>query len=327
MLADLQASGTSKVNVFHVAAFVPGSIYIEGLDLGEARELVKRFSDVFLHLGLELVPQEDVASLRRLQSVRLVVGDWVRVTGKGRYSGDICNVIDVDQADQKATVLIVPRIHLLDRLPRSKISKGKGKAIRRPRAEPQLFYPNSAMRFERLDDVNVKFNSHIYSDGLLNVTLASKRLRHSLPTVRELEVFSRSSALNESIIFRTWTLCDAANLSQGDKVRVVEGDQAGLIGKVLDVHDDFLSMSTERPGEPAVDIPLCHVRARFDVGDYVLVKVGKHAGKFGGVIVVERRPEVDMVTFTDDVALRNGNPEQVCYILFSGGFAVSANSF
>ena len=317
MLADLQASGKSKVNVFHVAAFVPGSIYIEGLDLGEARELVKHFSDVFLHRGLELVPQEDVASLQHLQSVRLVIGDWMRVTGKGRYSGDICNVIDVNEADQKATVLIVPCIHLLDRSPRSKISKGKGKAIRQQRAEPQLFYPDSsAPRFERLDDVSVKFNGQVYLDGLLNLPLASKRLRHAIPTVCELEVFSRSSALKESVILKTWTLCDAANLNQGDRVRVVDGEQAGLIGRVLEVHDDFVSMSTERPTEPAMDIPLCNVWAHFNVGDYVLVKVGKHAQKSGGVVVVERRREADIVTFTDDASVRSVNPEQVRYLFF-----------
>jgi len=129
VLADLKMTVIWQVHIFHIATFVPGSIYIEGVDQLEACEVVKQFSDIFLHHGLQFVPQEDVASLWHLQLIRLVVGDWVRVTGKGRYSGDICNVIDVDQADQKAMVLIVPCIHLLDRSPRSKISKEKGKAI------------------------------------------------------------------------------------------------------------------------------------------------------------------------------------------------------
>ena len=115
---------------------------------------------------------------------------------------------------------------------------------------------------------------------------------------------------------KTWTLCDAANLNQGDQVRVVDGEQAGLIGRVLEIHDDFLSMSTERPTEPAMNVPLCNVQPHFNVGNYVLVKVGKHAQKSGGVVVVEQRCEADIVTFTNDATVRSVNPEQVCYLFF-----------
>ena len=118
---------TGIFNVFHVSAFVPGSIYIEADNALQVRGLVDSLPDVFSNQQFEFVPQEDVVSLWHLGSVRLTVGTWARVTGNGRYRNNICSVIKVDD-DQNAMVLLVPRTELSHR-PKSKASKGKGKDV------------------------------------------------------------------------------------------------------------------------------------------------------------------------------------------------------
>ena len=309
-LADARATGECNVDVFHVSAFVPGSIYVAAANAVEVRKLVESLPDVFSNHQFEFIPQDDVTSLRRIRPFRLAAGSWVRVTGKGRYRNDICNVIESNEADQMATVLLVPRTNSIDGQPSS---KGKGKGARRLRPVAQLFRPDpSARGFESIGNGRVKFNGQEYMDGLLVHTLHSKKLRHGFPTVVELELFGQSASLDASLIYRTWTLCDAVTLSQSDRVRIVEGEQAGSVGKILNVRDGFFSIiSSEKPGEPVLEVPLANVRSHFVIGDYVLVKAGKYAGKFGGVTNVERKHATDDVTFIAVASAQTSHPEQV----------------
>ena len=249
-LADSQSSEARKVNVFEASRLVPCSIYIQAANTVQVCDLVEPFSDVFFNHTFDFITSEDVRSLQRLESVRLAAGNWARVTGKGRYRKDICNVIGVDDVGNIATVLLVPRVDLLKRRRQSKDSKGKGRSVVVERPEARLFRPDSSAKgFKRIDNGHVEFNGQVYADGLVTHTFPLKNLKIDTPTIAELEVFRQSTALDVSLIFRTWALCDAATVKEGDRVRVVEGQEASLVGKVLDIGNDAISFSSEQLGE------------------------------------------------------------------------------
>ena len=307
-LENYRVTGAREVGVFHVSEYVPGSIYVEMNHRLEVRELVGSMSDVFWSRDFEFVPVEDVISLRRIRSVRLAVGTWARVTQKGLYHDDLCNIVGFEEDDQSASVLLIPRVNLLNGQPEPKASKRKGKAIQRLRPVARLFHPDPSTRgFEGIDGAYLKFNGKKYKDGLLVHTIRFKNLRHAFPTIAELEIFGQSSALDSSLIHKTWTLCDAASLTQGDRVRIVGGEQGGSIGHIQKTGDGFLSVISGKPGVPAVEVPLANVRSHFVIGDYVLVKAGKYTGKSGGVIKVEQKSTTDIVTFVDEASIQTPN--------------------
>jgi ribosomal protein L24 len=97
----------------------------------------------------------------------------------------------------------------------------------------------------------------------------------------------------------------------GHRVRIISGEQVGLIGKVLGVEDGVVKcISGPEPGT-VTDIPVASMRLHLEVGDYVEVHLGGDIGKHGGVIKVERGIDQDCITFTDDMSIKSGQPQQV----------------
>ena len=204
-------------------------------------------------------------------------------------------------------VLLIPRISPQDTIQRHKDVKGKGK--RRVRPPPQIFHPeNSGQRFEQLDETHIKFQGNIFVDGLMKLKISINKLRHSTPTILELEVFRRSSALDRDLVVRTLTECNVAMLKAGCRVRIIKGQQTGLIGKVHDVSEDIIIINT---GERHSNIMFSDVRSHFSPGDYILVKAGENTGKVGTVTKVERKPDTDLVTFVNDMSVMTKRPKEV----------------
>ena len=260
--------------------------------------------------NFEYVPLEQRPPLLSLRSPTVEEGAWVRFSGRGRYHNDLGNVVDVDHNAQTAMVWLVPRVSLEQADRKRKDVKGKGKHRVRPSQE--IFHPErSGQHFERLDDAQVKFRGRVFVSGLIALTFPIHKLRPAFPSLPELEVFGRTSVLNASMMLRTLSESAATTLAPGNRVRVVKGEQTGLVGEITDIVDNVITLASEAQAESPIDVPLTSVRAHFRRGDYVLVKIGNDAGKFGCAIEVQQTAEIDWVTFIEDASIKAGSPEQV----------------
>ena len=97
-------------------------------------------------------------------------------------------------------------------------------------------------------------------------------------------------------------------LKAGCCVRIIKGQQTGLIGKVHDVSEDIIVVDM---GERHINVMFSDIRSHFSPGDYILVKAGENTGKVGTVTKVERKPDTDLVTFVNDMSVTTKRPEEV----------------
>lgn len=294
--------------VFEYSRFVRGSIYIEAGSLMDVTDAIKGVAGINIHQRIQSIPSEERSSLLNLGRSIEDLGPWARVCGRGKYHKDLAYVSHISLETQTALVLLVPRISSYKR----KFDKGKPKQVAPKRPSPSIFDFRQVTNSEPLDRGRVKYKGDIYFNGLLELSLPLTKLVVASPPpfAAELDIFGRSEAIKKSVMVRAWSEFAAANLVPGNRVQITSGEQAGLIGKVLEVVDGIAKCVLDLT-EILVEVPITGVRLYLCVGDYVQVNVGANVGKFGGIIEVERGGDTDIVTFTDDDTIRTGQPEQV----------------
>jgi transcription elongation factor len=101
----------------------------------------------------------------------------------------------------------------------------------------------------------------------------------------------------------------------GTKVRVMEGEQKGLVGESTKITEDVLTFAPNAHLDQLVDVPLSSVRSHFHAGDNVQIKVGGDVGKFGCVIEVRYEDQTNMITFIDEVSTKSGYPMYVSLLM------------
>ena len=145
----------------------------------------------------------------------------------------------------------------------------------------------------------------------MSLSLERLKVASPPPTAGELEAFGGSAAIDAHVMVKAWSIFAAANVVVGNRVEITAGEQAGLIGKVLDKADEIIKFAPDSAPNMQIDIPVTAMRLYLRVGDYILVVAGGNIGKFGGVTSVERKADADIVTFTDDMSIKTGQPEEV----------------
>ena len=100
---------------------------------------------VYVSRGVTLVPIEEMASLLQIKKQDLTVtpGTWVRIR-RGKYQGDLAQVMDVTENGEEVGLKFIPRIDLnpkdeasIDGKKRKKVTPGMSAFSMRP---PQRFF-------------------------------------------------------------------------------------------------------------------------------------------------------------------------------------------
>jgi hypothetical protein len=281
--------------VFERSDYFQGSIYAEANEYSDLAAAIKDIPGVPFNPTIELVPPENKDQVVNL-GLKVQSGSWIRVNCKGRYHNDLGHVLNVDPESNAATILVIPRIPM------------KTSARRRLRPSSQLFDPksssspsSSSLSFEELDHQRVKWNGEVFRGGLLEKEYSSRKLISASPGIHELLIFRQAEAINTSVITKALFECAAAALRAGNRVRLVSGEQAGLLGKVEAVADGTISFLPDHGSQDAIMVPFIAVRLHLLVGDYVRVVAGIHAGRRGWVTNVVCADDGDIVTFSDDL--------------------------
>lgn len=302
---------------------LPGMIYVEARSSQQVAQAINGLVGVFPSRGITLVPIEEMASLLTIKKKDTVVtpGSWVRIR-RGKYAGDLAQVIDIAENGEEVGLKFVPRIDLNPKddivAADGKKRKLKGAGLSSGTRPPQRFfnYEEVAKVYGRRavakrNQVYV-FNNDTFKDGYIekDFKLSALTLENVNPTLDEIMKFTRQEdgAENEanvdlSIIAETAKKEAIQVLQPGDQVEVFEGEQLGVTGTVESIANDVVTIRASGVDDiegQKVDVPARSVRKRFRVGDHVKVMSGQNADETGLVVSV-----VDnIVTFLSDLTMQ-----------------------
>ncbi|KAI0694194.1 hypothetical protein BC835DRAFT_1350385 [Cytidiella melzeri] len=300
---------------------LPGMIYVEARSAKQVSEACNGLVGIYPSRGVVLVPIEEMASLLQIKKQDLTVtpGSWVRVR-RGKYQGDLAQVVDITENGEEVGLKFVPRIDLnpkddasIDGKKRKKITAGSSSFSMRP---PQRFFNYEEVvkvygrkSVSKRNQIYV-FQNESYKDGFIekDFKLSALQLDDVNPTLDEITRFTRGqdgtdeSTIDLSIIAEASRKAAIAVLQPGDHVEVFEGEQSGVHGTVHSIEQDVVTIQpvgVEFDGQ-RVQIPARSVRKRFKPGDHVKVMNGQNADETGLVVSV-----IDnVVTFLSDMSMQ-----------------------
>lgn len=297
-------------------------IYIEARNERQVSQAIAGLVGVYPSRGFILVPIEEMASLLKIKKIEtnITPGTWVRIK-RGKYAGDLAQVLDVTDNGEEAGLKFIPRIDLTPKENGGSQKRKKGlptSVVARP---PQRLFnfeevikvwgPSSCNR-KGLDEF--VFQGDTYKRGFLekDVKITGLIVESVNPTLDEITMFQGredtqdgSSALDLSVIANAAKKAATAVLQPGDHVEVFEGEQIGLDGTVESIRDDVVIL---RPKvldmeDSRIEVAASSVRKRFKPGDHVKVMNGKNTDETGLVVAVNG----DVVKIWSDVS-----NEEVC---------------
>jgi len=310
---------------------LPGMIYVEARSAKQVITACNGLVGIYPSRGVHLVPIEEMASLLTIkkQEVTIVPGTWVRIR-RGKYAGDLAQVMDITENGEDVGLRFIPRIDLSPRdeasvdgaRKRKKVTTGVG-ALRPPQRlfnfeEVIKYYGPSAVA--RRDGQYV-FQQETYHEGFIekDFKLSALILEDVKPTLDEITQFARSEnravdgAVDLSIIAESSRKAAVAVLQPGDHIEVFEGEQAGVHGVVEQISKDVVTITAsglELEGQK-VDLPARSVRKKFKPGDHVKVMTGKNADETGLVVSISN----NVVTFLSDMSLQEVRVQGVIILM------------
>ncbi|KIY63191.1 transcription elongation factor Spt5 [Cylindrobasidium torrendii FP15055 ss-10] len=318
---DQQYSG----NPLHVlSAFqrdtLSGMIYVEARSAKHVTDACRGLVGVFATRPPVLVPIDEMAPLLTIkkQETKITPGTWVRIK-RGKYAGDLAQVIDLTDNGEEVGLKYVPRIDMtpvddnnLDTFSkkRKKITGNNG--LRPPQ---RLFNYEEVLKVHGRTKVHNRgptyfFEGDTYKNGFLekDYKLSQLSLDDVNPTLEEITMFTQSQGadgvrgVDLSAIAEASKKAAIAVLQPGDQVEVFEGEQAGVYGAVEAIAGNVVTItarSLEMEGQK-IDVPARSVRKKFKAGDHVKVMSGRDADETGLVVSVSG----DVVTFLSDMSMQ-----------------------
>ncbi|KAG6868041.1 hypothetical protein C0993_008019 [Termitomyces sp. T159_Od127] len=300
---------------------LPGMIYVEARSSKQVNEACNGLVGVFPSRGITLVPIEEMASLLQIKKQDLTVtpGSWVRIR-RGKYAGDLAQVMDITENGEDVGLKFIPRIDLTPRDEGSLDASGKKR--KKPVAgASNLRPPQRLFNFEEVVKVYGRksvskrnqvyvFQNDTYKDGFIekDFKLSGLILEDVNPTLDEITQFSRrqdgegDSLVDLSVIAEASRKAAISVLQPGDHVEVFEGEQAGVHGTVDEINQDVViitAIGVDIEGQK-VELPARSVRKRFKPGDHVKVMSGQNIDETGLVVAVTD----NVVTFLSDMSMQ-----------------------
>jgi transcription elongation factor SPT5 len=297
---------------------LPGMIYVEARSSQQVLKACNGLVGVYPSRGVQLVPIDEMSSLLQIKKQDLTVtpGSWVRIR-RGRYQGDLAQVMDITENGEDVGLKFIPRIDLnpkddsLDSRKRKKAGLAAG-SIRPPQ---RLFNPEEVAKVYGRSSVTKRKNAYIFGNDTFKDGFIEKDFKISAlilddvnPSLDEITQFSKRQDGDSEQHVDLSVIADASRkaaiqvLQPGDHVEVFEGEQSGVHGLVEEISGDVVTITVsgaDIEGQK-VEIPARSLRKRFKPGDHVKVMAGKHADETGLVVSVAD----NVVTFISDMTMQ-----------------------
>lgn len=328
-------------NLRFISAFcrdsIPGRLYVESRSANDVLEATTDVVGCYARneSNLTMVPIGEMADLLKITKLQptVKIGGWVRLK-RGKYAGDLAQVIDQAENGEDVGIKFVPRI---DMNPRDigemgrKRKKAAG-ADRGPRPQQRFFNPDEVRKVYAGADRPVKrgdkewvFQKDTFRDGYCerDVRIDHLVLEDVKPSLDEVTKFSggagitsddAAAAANQDVAAAMAAagptgvnfdmLASAAKqttLERDDAIEVFEGDLTGVHGTVQKIAGEVLTIvfDDEDGASQTAEVSARSVRKRFKPGDHVKVTTGKHQDETGLVV----KTEDNFTTFLSDLTL------------------------
>ena len=308
---------------------IPGKIYVEARRADDVIHACMGLAGVYARqtTALYLVPISEMADLLKLQKVEheIQVGGWVRIK-RGKYAGDLAQVLDVSENGEEVGLKLIPRIDLnpkesdfyTDSAGRKR-KKGAAGAVTVNFRPPQRFFnPEEVQKAYPKESLTKRattwvFQGDDYRDGYLekDIRVTGIITENVNPTLEEITRFAGDAAedgsfkaggVDLSLIADASKKASEVMMQPGDHVEVFEGEQAGVYGVVEAINNEVVTIKMEHEDlfGQRVEVPARSVRKKFSPGDHIKVMSGKHADETGLVVKVED----NVTTFLSDLSLQ-----------------------
>lgn len=303
---------------------LPGLVYVEARAPGHVEAAVKGLVGVYLSRGINLVPLDEMAPLLKIKRIRVVPvpHSWVRIK-RGKYQGDLAQVLDVTDNGDEVGLKFIPRIDLSppdeSGLAEKKRKKGGfgSAASGSKRPEAKFFNYEEVVKVYTSKAVSKRagsfvFQGETYKDGFIEKDMKITAIETELvkPTLDEIALFTpndpnkpeQNAATVEdlSMISEAARKAAISGLRPGDHVEIFEGQQAGQLGLVESVIGETVTIKATH-GElegTIITAPGRTVRKNFQPGDHIKVIAGKNINETGLVISVT----ANQVVFLSDLS-------------------------
>ncbi|TIA74829.1 hypothetical protein E3P77_01789 [Wallemia ichthyophaga] len=308
------------------SAFCPvsiqGWVYVEARSSAHVLEAVKGLVGVYSTASPDrkpfLVPVEEMADLLKIkkQVKEVKPSSWVRIK-RGKYQGDLAQVMDITENGEVAGVKFIPRIDLNPKEDNTAVGadgkkrkKGKSTATSRP---PQKLYNHADIIKAYGQTSSTKkgdkyvFQGDTFRDGLLekDITIAGLQTEEVNPQIDEITKFTGQSG--EGSGMDLGMMADAvkqsgAILQPGDVVEIFEGQLAGISGSITALRGDVVTIkaNVEEFLDKEVEVLSRSVRKKFATGDHIKVINGKYTDETGLVLSINNSDNT--VTFISDMS-------------------------
>lgn len=312
---------------FERGGTMAGFVYVEARKQADVQAAMADITFAYPRSKMVLVPIGEMPDLLRVhKSKRVEPGTYVRIK-RGKYTGDLAQVIEVETNGLTVDVRVVPRLDYgqnednassatiigADGIKRKRPGFGKNSAISRP--PPRLFNEHEArkrhgrhlMSSTRLGEKRFTYLGDSYADGFLEKPFRIQHLQteNVNPTLEEVTRFTSEAEdgtenLDLSAIAATLKVSNThAQYLPGDMVEVYHGEQQGVIGKAISVHSDIVTLRVtegELQGQ-TIEAPIRGLRKKFSEGDHVkVVGASKYQDEVGMVV----RIKDDRITILSD---------------------------
>lgn len=301
---------------------LPGMIYVEARSQKQVSEACNGLVGIYPSRGVALVPIDEMASLLLIKKQETTVnpGNWVRIK-RGKYQGDLAQVVDITENGEEVGLKFIPRIDLNPKdevIVDGKKRKKTGLAVSTGVRPPQRFFNyEEVVKVYGRKMVSKRSQAYIFQNDTYKEGFIEKDFKLSAivtenvnPTLDEITRFARGNQEGEGIEHVDLSLIAEASrkaaiavLQPGDHVEVFEGEQSGVHGIVESINFDIVTVnpvgSIDLEGQK-VQVPARSVRKRFKPGDHVKVMSGKNADESGLVVSVAG----NIVTFLSDMCMQ-----------------------
>ncbi|KAF4311437.1 hypothetical protein GTA08_BOTSDO12934 [Botryosphaeria dothidea] len=305
-------------SVFERGNVMSGYIYVEARKQAAALAACENISFCYPRGKMILVPLKEMPDLLRVKkSKELAEGMYVRIKGSGLYAGDLAQVTEVESNGNEVTVRLIPRLDYglnedPNALPDSK-RKRPGTLTTRP---PQRLFNDVEARKKHMKFLTQEnslaghkiwnYKKDRYVDGFLEKTVKLPQLQteNVNPRLEEVTKFAAGGddgTENLDLAALAATLKQAstgADYMPGDMVEIYQGEQQGVSGKAVAVHNDIVTLRVQEGDLKGqmVEAPVKSLRKLFKEGDHVKVVGGSKYHDEVGMVIKVRDDRVTLLT-------------------------------
>jgi transcription elongation factor SPT5 len=309
-LSSARQSANSTIYSAFARGDLKGYIYVEAMNPALVQRALNGVQGVYL-TKMNLIPVQEMTYTLNVKEQKLNVrpNDWVRMK-RGKYAGDLAQVIRLHESGETVVVRLIPRLGLEDQ----EEEEGQAKEIKgtkrkqKTRPAQRLFDPDYVRKMDPTKTVLPRPNGYyqigpdLYKGGFLEkeVRIAYLATEGVNPTLDEISAFANTADNNDEDHMNLAELVApllaakkdrVVDYSLGDHVEVIEGGLKHATGIVRTINDDtaLVDILTASSMATGTELPVSSLRKLFHTGDHVRVIHGIYQDETGSVVKVKRK--------------------------------------